>query len=179
MLKNITDIYLGKTLNMSLLYLISPPNINFDQFPDLLAAIFAESNNSIGAFQLRVKNRSVEDIFDISKILLPICKSYNIDYYINDHYKIADKLEIDGIHLGQNDGNIVKICQTYGRNFKIGISCMNSIELAFKAQKLGVNYVSFGAFFPTNTKKYQISQIKTSPRLARTKFSSMCCNRRY
>lgn len=138
---------------MSLLYLISPPNINFDQFPDLLAAIFAESNNSIGAFQLRVKNRSVEDIFDISKILLPICKSYNIDYYINDHYKIADKLEIDGIHLGQDDGNIVKICQTYGRNFKIGISCMNSIELAFKAQKLGVNYVSFGAFFPTNTKK--------------------------
>ncbi len=138
---------------MSLLYLISPPNIDLDQFPDLLAAIFEQSNKSIGAFQLRLKDYSEEDILKISKILLPICKSYHIDYYINDHYKIAEKLEIDGIHLGQNDGNIAKICQTYGANFKIGISCMNSIELAFNAKKLGVNYVSFGAFFPSNSKK--------------------------
>ncbi|MFZ8865247.1 MAG: thiamine phosphate synthase, partial [Rickettsiales bacterium] len=36
--------------------------------------------------------------------------------------------------------------------YEIGES-KHSIELAFKAQKLGVNYVSFGAFFPTNTKK--------------------------
>ena len=35
----------------------------------------------------------------------------------------------------------------------IGITCHNSISLAKKALKNNADYLAFGAFFPTNTKK--------------------------
>ena len=42
------------------------------------------------------------------------------------------------------------------KNFRkkiIGITCHNSISLAKKALKNNADYLAFGAFFPTNTKK--------------------------
>ena len=40
-----------------------------------------------------------------------------------------------------------------GKNFSIGISCNNSIELAKKAKIDGADYVAFGPAFNSKTKK--------------------------
>ncbi|MBT4878253.1 MAG: thiamine phosphate synthase, partial [Alphaproteobacteria bacterium] len=137
---------------MTSLYLISPTNINVKSFPFLLEKIFKASTN-IGAFQLRLKDQSYQDILSISKVLLKVCSDYNVPFYINDHYNLADDLAIDGIHIGQNDGDIASIIKHYKNHFKIGVSCMNSLGLAIDAKNSGANYVSFGAFFPTKTKE--------------------------
>lgn len=137
---------------MTSLYLISPTNINVKSFPFLLEKIFKASTN-IGAFQLRLKEQSYQDILNISKVLLKVCSDYNIPFYINDHYNLAKDLAIDGIHIGQNDGDIASIIKRYKNHCKIGVSCMNSLDLAIDAKKFGADYVSFGAFFPTKTKE--------------------------
>jgi len=40
-----------------------------------------------------------------------------------------------------------------GKNKIIGVTCHNSKKLALKAKKHGANYVAFGSFFKSSTKK--------------------------
>ena len=44
-----------------------------------------------------------------------------------------------------------------GKNKIIGITCHNSKKLAQKAKKYGANYVAFGSFFKSSTKKTAVS----------------------
>ena len=65
---------------------------------------------------------------------------------------LAKKLNADGCHLGQNDTNIIEARKIIGNKI-IGVTCHNSIKLAKTAFKNKANYVAFGAFFSSKTKK--------------------------
>ena len=62
------------------------------------------------------------------------------------------KLNADGCHLGQKDMNIKMAKKILGKKI-IGITCHNSINLAKKAIKAKVDYIAFGAFNQSKTKK--------------------------
>ena len=65
---------------------------------------------------------------------------------------IARSINADGCHLGQKDMNILKARKIL-KNKIIGITCHNSINLAKKAIAYGANYLAFGAFYSSRTKK--------------------------
>ena len=65
---------------------------------------------------------------------------------------LAKKINADGCHLGQKDMNILDARKLLGKKI-IGITCHNSLKLAKIAIKDGADYVAFGAFFSTKTKK--------------------------
>ena len=62
------------------------------------------------------------------------------------------KLNADGCHLGQKDMNINIAKKILGKKI-IGITCHNSINLAKKAIKAKADYIAFGAFNRSKTKK--------------------------
>ena len=66
---------------------------------------------------------------------------------------IYQKISYDGVHLGQNDMDCKNAREILGKNFSIGISCNNSIELAKKAKNRWLDYVAFGPAFNSKTKK--------------------------
>ena len=88
----------------------------------------------------------------IGKKIKKICKKYNVKFIINDDPLLAQKLNADGCHLGQKDMDIDKAKKILKRKI-IGITCHNSINLAKKAIKAKVNYIAFGAFYLSKTKK--------------------------
>jgi len=49
--------------------------------------------------------------------------------------------------------NFVNARKILGKNKIIGITCHNSKKLALKAKKYGANYIAFGSFFKSSTKK--------------------------
>ena len=71
---------------------------------------------------------------------------------INDDVYLAKKLNADGCHLGQKDMNINDAREIIGRKI-IGITCHNSIKLARIAIKNKADYLAFGAFNSSKTKK--------------------------
>ena len=73
-------------------------------------------------------------------------------FIINDNPSLALKLNADGCHLGQKDMNIKEARKMLGTKI-IGITCHNSLILAKKAIKSGANYLAFGAFYSSGTKK--------------------------
>jgi len=54
--------------------------------------------------------------------------------------------------IGQKDMDIKNARKIIGNKI-IGVTCHNSLELAKVAIKENVDYIAFGAFFPTTTKK--------------------------
>ena len=81
-----------------------------------------------------------------------ICKKHRVKFIVNDDPMLALKLDADGCHLGQKDMNIKKAKKILGKKI-IGITCHNSMNLAKKAIKDKANYIAFGAFYQSKTKK--------------------------
>ena len=65
---------------------------------------------------------------------------------------LAKKIGADGCHLGQKDMSISDAKKILGKKI-IGITCHNSLILAKKAISNYADYLAFGAFFHTKTKR--------------------------
>ena len=88
----------------------------------------------------------------MEKKLKEFVKKYKVKFIINDDPLLALKLDADGCHLGQKDMNIRIAKKILGKKI-IGITCHNSINLAKKAIKAKADYIAFGAFYQSKTKK--------------------------
>ena len=136
--------------NKRFIYLISPNKIKNEEFYTKLNQVL--SSKKISFFQLRLKKESFKKKIYIGKKIKKICKKYQVKFLINDDPVIAKKVNADGCHLGQKDMNILNARKIL-KNKIIGITCHNSIKLAKKAISNGANYLAFGAFYPSKTKK--------------------------
>jgi thiamine-phosphate pyrophosphorylase len=136
--------------NKKFVYLISPNKIESKDFYNNLARVL--SSKKVSFFQLRLKKETNKNKLTIGKKIKKICKKNNVKFLINDDPMLAKKLNADGCHLGQNDMNILKARKIL-KNKIIGITCHNSIDLAKKAIKDKADYLAFGAFYSSKTKK--------------------------
>jgi len=132
------------------IYLVSPNKIANNNFYEDLVNVF--KSNKISFFQLRLKNTKMEKKILIGKKVKKICKKYNVKFLINDEPNLAKKLNTDGCHLGQKDMNINEARKIL-KNKIIGITCHNSIKLAKIAIDNNADYIAFGAFNDSKTKK--------------------------
>ena len=132
------------------IYLVSPNKISNNNFYEDLVNVF--KSNKISFFQLRLKNTKMEKKILIGKKVKKICKKYNVKFLINDEPNLAKKLNTDGCHLGQKDMNINEARKIL-KNKIIGITCHNSIKLAKIAIDNNADYIAFGAFNDSKTKK--------------------------
>ena len=138
-----------KINNKKFIYLISPLKIDGNFYYHLKNVL---SQKKISFFQLRLKRENFKKKLIIGKKIKRICKKFNVKFLINDDVYLAKKLNADGCHLGQKDMNISEARKLIGNKI-IGITCHNSIKLAKDALKNKANYLAFGAFYSSKTKK--------------------------
>ena len=131
------------------IYLISPLKIDKTFYSHLEYIL---KQKKVSFFQLRIKNEKIEKKLIIGKRIKKICKKFKVKFLINDDVFLAKQLDADGCHLGQNDMSIHKARKLIGDKI-IGITCHNSIKLAKVALKNKADYIAFGAFYSTSTKK--------------------------
>ena len=131
--------------------MISPQKIRGSRFYKDLNNVL--KTNKIKYFQLRLKKISNLNLLKISRKIKKITKKNNVKLIINDQPLVAKITGADGCHVGQKDMNIIRARKILGKNKLIGVTCHNSKKLALKAKKNGANYVAFGSFFKSYTKK--------------------------
>ena len=131
------------------LYLISPQDVG-GAFSDRLKA--ALDGGPVAAFQLRVKDVGEHDLARLAEPLQRICVDAGTAFIVNDSIALARRLGADGVHLGQQDGDIREARAALGPAAQIGRTCHDSRHLAMEAGEQGADYVAFGAFYPTTTK---------------------------
>ena len=131
------------------IYLISPNKIPNSFYNNLKLVL---KTGKVSFFQLRLKSYSQNKKMIIGKKIKNICKKNKVKFIINDEPLLALKLDADGCHLGQKDMNIKIARNKLGKKI-IGITCHNSMNLAKKAIKAKADYIAFGAFNQSKTKK--------------------------
>jgi thiamine-phosphate pyrophosphorylase len=132
------------------LYLISPLDVGGD-FPERLAR--ALDAGPVAAFQFRVKDIDQHAAAKLAEPLQRICADREIAFIVNDSVSLAKRIGADGVHLGQDDGDARDARAELGKSVQIGVTCHDSRHLAMEAGEAGVDYVAFGAFYPTTTKE--------------------------
>ena len=132
--------------------LISPQDVG-GSFPDRLKA--ALEPGLAAAFQLRVKDIEEHELARLAEPLQAICAEADVAFIVNDSIALAKRIGADGVHLGQQDGDIREARALLGPSAQIGKTCHDSRHLAMVAGEAGADYVAFGAFYPTTTKPSQ------------------------
>jgi thiamine-phosphate pyrophosphorylase len=128
---------------------VSPVVVRAD-FPERLAR--ALDAGPVAAFQFRVKDIDQHAAAALGEPLRAICAERDVAFIVNDDIGLAKRLDADGVHLGQDDGDPREARAQLGPNAQIGVSCHGSRHLAMEAGEAGADYVAFGAFHPTTTK---------------------------
>ena len=134
------------------LYLITPPAFEPARFAEDLAR--ALDAGDVGALQIRLKDAPDDDsVRRAVDALRPVAQARGVAVILNDRADLAAETGCDGAHLGQTDGNHAAARRLLGPERTLGVTCHASRHLAMEAGEAGVDYVAFGAFFPTATKE--------------------------
>ena len=149
--------------------MISPQNIRGTKFYKELNNVLM--TNKVKYFQLRLKKISIPNLIRISEKVKKIVKRNNVKFIINDKPLVAKLVGADGCHIGQKDMDFISARKILGKNKIIGVTCHNSRKLAFRAKKNGANYVAFGSFFKSSTKKSAFRANLQILRWAKKKFN--------
>lgn len=102
--------------------------------------------------QLRVKNRTHNELLDLALKTELICRQHHVKLIINDNVNIAKIVKADGVHLGKTDMDPREARMILGNDFIIG-GTANTFEDIKKLADAGVDYVGLGPYRFTNTKE--------------------------
>jgi len=109
--------------------------------------------NGIKIIQYREKDKSFKKMYEEATILREMTKKANVLFIINDHIELAQMVDVDGVHIGQDDWPLEEVRKLLGDEKIIGLST-HSKEQAIEAVKLGADYIGVGPIFDTKTKEY-------------------------
>jgi len=122
--------------------------VSRENAPGILEKLIA---GGIDMVQLRGKNQSIDQLSVLAEKLLRLTMPGKIPLIANDHAEIAQRLDVQGIHVGQDDESIETVRAQLKRPIVVGKST-HSVEQATAAEREGADYIGFGPIFSTPTK---------------------------
>lgn len=118
---------------------------------DIFSAVEMAIKGGVTLIQLREKDITTEEFYNIALKLKEITSRHNVSLIINDRLDIALAVDADGVHVGQQDMPAAVARKIIGNDKILGVSAA-TLEEAKKAEEDGADYVGIGAIFPTSTK---------------------------
>ncbi|MBT0653757.1 bifunctional hydroxymethylpyrimidine kinase/phosphomethylpyrimidine kinase [Geomobilimonas luticola] len=122
-----------------------------DQGSNLPERVRDAIGGGISVLQYRNKERNGAAKAELGRELRQMCAAAGVTFIVNDDVHLARELEADGVHLGQEDGDLAEARKILGTRKLIGVSTHN-LEEAQRAEAAGADYIGFGAMYPTGSK---------------------------
>lgn len=117
-----------------------------------LPAVIADALiGGVTCVQLREKDLSSRQLFEMALELRQLTRHYGAQLLINDRIDIALAVEADGVHLGGSSVPLVEARRLLGNNRLIGYSAHRLGE-ALQAEHDGADFVTFGPIYHTPSK---------------------------
>lgn len=118
---------------------------------DIYSAVEEAINGGVTLVQLREKDVTSLEFYNIAIKVKDITDRYNVPLIINDRLDIALAIDAAGLHVGQNDMPADAARKLLGEHKILGVSAA-TLEEAKKAEEDGADYIGVGAMFSTSTK---------------------------
>jgi thiamine-phosphate pyrophosphorylase len=131
------------------LYLVTPDEVDTNRLLDQVRPLLAARP---ALLQYRNKDADVALRRTQASALLALCRDAGVPLVINDNLSLALELGADGVHLGRDDGDLAAARAALGPDRILGVSCYGEWPRAELGAMAGVNYLAFGAVYPSSTK---------------------------
>lgn len=134
-------------MNLDNIQFITHQNSKYNYLDSALLAL----EGGIRFIQLRIKNKTENEIVLIGKELKSLCDKYNARLIIDDYVELVNGIGACGVHLGKNDMPINKAREILGKDKIIGgtANCFEDILIHYNN---GADYIGLGPFRFTTTK---------------------------
>ena len=131
------------------LYLVTNSDgMSEDKF---LETIIEACEGGITMLQLREKNASTREFYELAVKVKEITDRYNVPLIINDRVDICLAVDADGVHIGDDELPITKTRALIGPDKILGVSA-KTVTRSIEAKFDGADYLGVGAIYPTTTK---------------------------
>ena len=136
------------------LYAITPDWSDSRRLLDTTEVILAA-----GCRWLQYRNKATSECHrqEQAVALRGLTRKYGARLIINDDLDLALFCEADGVHLGEDDGELAAArarLDAAAPGKILGASCYQSLDRARAAARAGADYLAFGSFFASPTKPH-------------------------
>ena len=144
------------------LYLVT--NRYQDSLESFLEKIEMACRSGVTIVQLREKNLTTNQYYQLAKQVKEITDAYQVPLIIDDRLDVCLAVDAAGLHIGDDELPVPIARQVLGPDKILGVTA-KTIKRALEAEEGGANYLGTGAIFPTTTKENApitlISTLKT------------------
>lgn len=118
---------------------------------EFLNKIEAACANGVTVVQLREKNLSTRDYYELALKVKQITDKYDLPLIIDDRIDICLAVDARGAHIGDDELPVKVARKLLGKDKILGVSA-KTVTRATEAAADGADYLGTGAIFPTQTK---------------------------
>jgi len=129
------------------LYLVVDASIERNE---LLRRVEKALKGGVDILQLWANWKNEEEGRELAKELLKLARKYGALLLINNDYKLALEVGADGVHFDGYD-ILPSDVKKYRKDLIVGYTIGNNLERALWAEKVGADYISFCACFPSSS----------------------------
>ena len=144
------------------LYLVT--NRYQDSLESFLEKVETACRSGITIIQLREKNLTTNQYYQLAKQVKEITDAYQIPLIIDDRLDICLAVDAAGLHIGDDELPVSVARKVLGPEKILGVTA-KTVKRALEAETSGADYLGTGAIFPTTTKENApitlISTLKT------------------
>ena len=144
------------------LYLVT--NRYQDSLESFLEKIETACRSGVTIVQLREKNLTTNQYYQLAKQVKEITDAYQVPLIIDDRLDVCLAVDAAGLHIGDDELPVPVARQVLGPDKILGVTA-KTVKRALEAEEGGADYLGTGAIFPTTTKENApitlISTLKT------------------
>lgn len=124
------------------IYLITPPELDLEVFPDRLAAVLDAAE--IACVRLALSSHDEDHIARAADALRAVAHARDVALVIEAHVLMVTRLGLDGVHLTDGARSVRKVRKDLGGDAIVGAFCGTSRHEGMNAAEAGADYVAFG-----------------------------------
>ena len=144
------------------LYLVT--NRYQDSLESFLEKVETACRSGVTMIQLREKNRTTNQYYQLAKQVKEITDAYQVPLIIDDRLDVCLAVDAAGLHIGDDELPVSVARKVLGPEKILGVTA-KTVKRALEAEEGGADYLGTGAIFPTTTKENApitlISTLKT------------------
>ena len=144
------------------LYLVT--NRYQDSLESFLEKIETACRSGVTIVQLREKNLTTNQYYQLAKQVKEITDAYQVPLIIDDRLDVCLAVDAAGLHIGDDELPVSVARKVLGPEKILGVTA-KTVKRALEAETSGADYLGTGAIFPTTTKENApitlISTLKT------------------
>jgi thiamine-phosphate pyrophosphorylase len=123
------------------LYLVTPPALDLEVFPDRLAAVLDAAE--VACLRLSLATRDEDMILRAGDAVREVAHARDVAVVIESHILMVERLGLDGVHLTDGARSVRKVRKDLPDAI-IGAACGKTRHEGMSAGEAGADYISFG-----------------------------------